>query len=263
MDEGPYFFNSAGLYLKDWVARFNPDKEDLTWAPVWIQMYSLPDEYWEERLLKEIGNGLGEYIKAAEETKLQRHTSYARICVFMRLDQPLPDMVSLAHHDNEWIQPLDYEHVPFRCRKCHAHGHLFRDCPLNAMNKTAEPFNPPSQDGFTKAPSQKRLHKKPQTGKKPLHNAAGIPSTSNNFEILNQDSDSLDPNQKLSQPPSNDQPNSAPPDLSHKAQPQQDSETRPDVSHEKLQEKTQNMEVDDTIDQSQSMDPSTAEGSQV
>eukprot|EP00253_Pinus_taeda_P020587 PITA_20587 len=71
MDEGPYFFNSAGLYLRDWVARFNPDKEDLTWAPVWIRMYSLPEEYCEESLLKDIGNGLGEYIKAAEETKLQ------------------------------------------------------------------------------------------------------------------------------------------------------------------------------------------------
>jgi len=30
MDEGPYFFNSAGLYLRDCVARFKLDKEDLT-----------------------------------------------------------------------------------------------------------------------------------------------------------------------------------------------------------------------------------------
>lgn len=66
MDEGPYFFNSAGLYLRNWVARFNSDKEDLTWAPVWIKMYSLPEEYWDEGLLKDIGNGLGEYIKVAE-----------------------------------------------------------------------------------------------------------------------------------------------------------------------------------------------------
>eukprot|EP00253_Pinus_taeda_P035837 PITA_35837 len=103
MDEGPYFFNSVGLYLRDWVAKFNPDKEDLTWAPVWIRMYSLLEEYWEESLLKEIGNGLGEYIKAVEETKLQRYTSYARICVFMHLDQALPNSVSLAHYDHEWI----------------------------------------------------------------------------------------------------------------------------------------------------------------
>lgn len=30
LDEGTYFFNSAGLYLREWTARFNPDKEDLT-----------------------------------------------------------------------------------------------------------------------------------------------------------------------------------------------------------------------------------------
>lgn len=70
LDEGPYFFNSTGLYLREWTARFNPDKEDLTWAPVWIRMYSLPDEYWDEDILKDIGNGLGEYIKAVEETKI-------------------------------------------------------------------------------------------------------------------------------------------------------------------------------------------------
>lgn len=112
---GPYFFNSAGLYLREWIPRFNPDKEDLTWALVWIRMYSLPDEYWDEDILKDIGNGLGEYIKAAEETKLCKYTSYARICVFMCLDKALPESVSLSHRDEEWIQPLDYEHVPFRC----------------------------------------------------------------------------------------------------------------------------------------------------
>ena len=122
LGEGPYFFNLAGLYLREWVARFNPDKEYLTWAPVWIRMYSLLDEYWNEDILKDIGNGLGEYIKTVEETKLRRYTSYARICVFMHLDKALRDSVSLSHRDNEWIQPLDYEHVPFRCRNAMLSG---------------------------------------------------------------------------------------------------------------------------------------------
>ena len=81
LDEGPYFFNSACLYLRDWVERFNPDTEDFIWAPVWIRMYSLPLEYWDEESLKDIGKGLGEFIKIAEETKLRHYTSYARICV--------------------------------------------------------------------------------------------------------------------------------------------------------------------------------------
>lgn len=138
LSERPYFFNSAGLYLRNWTARFNPDKEDLTWAPVWIRLYSLPEEYWDEGLLKEIGNGLGEFVKAAEETKLRRYTSFAQICIFMRLDNALSDAVSLFHDDFEWIQPLDYEHVPFRCYKCHDHGHLFRDCPQNSKSTVSE-----------------------------------------------------------------------------------------------------------------------------
>jgi len=45
LDRGPYFFNVASPYLRDWIERFNPDKEDLSLAPVWICLYSLPLEY--------------------------------------------------------------------------------------------------------------------------------------------------------------------------------------------------------------------------
>ena len=48
LDGGTYFFNTVGLYLIGWIERFNPDKEDLSWAPVWLQLYSLPLEYWDE-----------------------------------------------------------------------------------------------------------------------------------------------------------------------------------------------------------------------
>eukprot|EP00253_Pinus_taeda_P017393 PITA_17393 len=137
LDGGPYFFNSAGLFLRAWVERFNPDKEDLSYAPVWIRLYSLPWEYWEESSLQEIGNTLGEFVKVAEDTKLCTYTSYARISVYMDLKQPLPDMVRFLHEDVEWIQLIDYEHVPFRCRKCHNLGHLFRDCPLNRKMPTS------------------------------------------------------------------------------------------------------------------------------
>ena len=127
LDGGPYFFNSAGLYLKAWIERFNLDKEDLSCAPVWIRLYSLPWEYWEETSLKEIGNSIGEFVRVAEETRLCLHTSYARICVYMDLKQPLPDTVSFFHEDTEWVHVIDYEQVPFRCRRYHDIGHLYRD----------------------------------------------------------------------------------------------------------------------------------------
>jgi len=150
LEGGPYFFNSAGLFLKSWTERFNPDKEDLSYAPVWIRLYSLPWEYWEETSLQDIRNAIGEFVKTAEETKICRYTSYARICVYMDLKQPLPDSVSLFHEDSEWVQVIDYEHVPFRCRKCHEIGHLFRDCPRNKSSNPQESPENQSSDGFKK-----------------------------------------------------------------------------------------------------------------
>lgn len=48
----------------------------------------------------------------------------------MDLSRSLPDEVILEVFNEEWVQTIDYEHIPFRC---HEHGHLFRDCPLSKV----------------------------------------------------------------------------------------------------------------------------------
>jgi len=56
--------------------------------------------------------------------------------VEMDLSKALLDEVILEVFYEEWVQIVDYEHIPFRCRRCHEHGHLFRDFPLSkADNK--------------------------------------------------------------------------------------------------------------------------------
>eukprot|EP00253_Pinus_taeda_P034350 PITA_34350 len=154
----PYFFNSTGLFLREWVARFNPDKEDLSYAPVWIRLFSLPWEYWGEDSLKSIGSALGDFVKVAEETKAVRHTtyaSYARICVYMDLKQLLPDTMRLFHEDHDWIQP-------------------------SIQNTQAQQ----SQDGYTKVPNRRRGNKK--AANPPKRNPEGNTkaSTSNSFDAL-------------------------------------------------------------------------------
>ena len=77
MEGGPYFFFSTGLYLHPWKERFNPETKDMTVAPVWILLFSLPGEYWDLDTLKDIGNTLGEFIKVAKQTKVYRYTSFS------------------------------------------------------------------------------------------------------------------------------------------------------------------------------------------
>jgi len=44
-DGGPYFFASAGLYMRPWKTNFVPEKETFTQVPVWIRLFSLPIDY--------------------------------------------------------------------------------------------------------------------------------------------------------------------------------------------------------------------------
>jgi hypothetical protein len=78
-----------------------------------------------------IGNKLGKYVKTSEATLKGRYTSYRRICIEMHVSGALPEAISLEFRDEEWIQNIDYEQIPFRCTRCHEHGHLIREFPLN------------------------------------------------------------------------------------------------------------------------------------
>ena len=113
-----------GLFLRPWKEKFYPEKEDMRIALVWIRLYSLPQEYWDVEILEELGNCLGSFIKISEQTKSQRYTAYARICIYMDLSKALPEAIRLLWDDDEWLQNLDYEQVPFRCCRCHEYGHF-------------------------------------------------------------------------------------------------------------------------------------------
>jgi hypothetical protein len=72
----------------------------------------------------------------------------------MDISKFLPGSVTLEYQDEEWAQTIDYEHIPFHCRKCHEHGHLFRDFPLNAPAKPE--MEEKMKDGFTQVQIAKR-----------------------------------------------------------------------------------------------------------
>jgi hypothetical protein len=44
---------------------------------------------------------------------MTRYISYARICVYMNVVGALPESIVVSYQDEEWTQPLDYEHIPF------------------------------------------------------------------------------------------------------------------------------------------------------
>ena len=60
------------------------------------------------------------------------------------LSKPLLDAVEMCAGSHSWVQQLDYETLPFRCRLCHEYGHLVRRCPKAKSMEQQPP--PPSRN---------------------------------------------------------------------------------------------------------------------
>ena len=60
----------------------------------------------------------------------------ARILVEVNIREGLPETIDLDWGPDIITQPLDYENVPFWCRRCHAYGHPVSEChlPLCTLN---------------------------------------------------------------------------------------------------------------------------------
>ena len=99
----------------------------------------------------------------------------------MDLLRTLPDEVILEVYDEEWVQIVDYEHISFRCHKCHEHGHLSRDCPLNRREENLNTNKGKDQTGFTKVGGKGKGGGR-KTQKNP--NVNDKKKSYNSFEIL-------------------------------------------------------------------------------
>jgi hypothetical protein len=91
-----------------------------------------------------------------EETNQRRYTTYACICIYLNISKPLPRAIILDYQDDEWSQTLDYENIPFHCRKCHEHGNIFFEFPLNNPLKLAQEYSDKNKESFTQVMGRKK-----------------------------------------------------------------------------------------------------------
>jgi hypothetical protein len=194
---GPYFYSNAGLFLRQWEECYNPEQEQFLAAPVWVRLFGLPMDFWDPEILEGIGNSLGSFVKIVEATVRGRYTSFARICVYMNIFEPLPEMIELEYAGKVRQQLLDYEHIPFRCRRCHEYGHLYKSCPLNGPLQQPSNVNNPEQvprkddEWFVLISNKKRQTRavNPRPGQTSKQNPPGSVSTENMYEVLQEEGD--------------------------------------------------------------------------
>jgi len=184
---GPYFYNSAGLYITYWRPNFAPEQEDFKKVPVWICLHSMHVDYWNKRILEAIGNKLGVFIKASDLTSQGKYTAYARICVYLDISGPLPGHMELIHRGVHWKQTIDYENIPFRCRTYRQHGHLSYGCPVNqSQPKAQQEQGETPAPGFTPVSRKNKGKRSKKAPKQPTNSTPTnmTPTQQNSFDIL-------------------------------------------------------------------------------
>lgn len=85
--------------MRYWEECYNPDKEKFLATSVWVRLFGLPMDFCDPEILEVIGNTIGSFVKIVESTKRGRYTSYARICVYMNVANPIPGVVELEYHE--------------------------------------------------------------------------------------------------------------------------------------------------------------------
>lgn len=169
--------------MRPWIMNFVPKQKTFTLVSVWVRLYSLPLDYWKTKSLSAIGNKLGHFVKAFEATRRKKYSSFARICVEMDLFGALLDEVILEVFNEKLVQIVDYEHIPFRCRKFHEHGHLFRDCPLSKIENKSKVNMMKDTESFHKVVQKGKGGKR---GPK-LHQTEGKHASQNRFQVLEEE----------------------------------------------------------------------------
>jgi hypothetical protein len=124
-------------------------------VPVWVRLSNLPVHCWNWDSLKHIGNALGKFIDRANN---KDQYDCARICVEVDLEVGLLEAIKINVGSWTHVQKLDYEQLPFKCRKCHVYGHFARGCPSNGEVEKGK------EEGWNQVKRSKTSHKTPKSG---------------------------------------------------------------------------------------------------
>jgi hypothetical protein len=184
---------TTGMYLNKWTLDFSPENEIPSTFPVWVRIPFFPLHCWNDETIKNISNVMGRFINRAEpQDGLQ---SCARLCVELDLEKGLPEAIQLILDGWSYIQTVDYEQLPFKCKSCHEYKHFTKRCPKviqeHPENKASEQWK---QEKIKKTmnrvgnPQQERkINSKPPSpskGKSPIQIEDEAESSKNKYEPL-------------------------------------------------------------------------------
>lgn len=129
--------DSSPAIFKQWTPHFDARREKTDSMPVWVRIPGLLAHLWHEEFFRLFGNQLGSYLEHDASYITSVDTSMARILVSVDIRGELPGATDLVEGMDPFL--LDYEGIPFRCRRCDEHDHNAKECVLPMNKKVHRP----------------------------------------------------------------------------------------------------------------------------
>lgn len=99
-------------------------------GPIWVHLPGLPLQFWAEDIFRCIGDDMGVYLDHNRSYQDTGCMEIARILVHLDTKEGLVESNFLQMDEITRWQILNYEGIPFHCRRCHEVGNLYKDCSL-------------------------------------------------------------------------------------------------------------------------------------
>ncbi|XP_057866205.1 uncharacterized protein LOC131073721 [Cryptomeria japonica] len=157
------------LMLKPWHPDFNPSTKAFEKMPLWVRLPNLPLHLWFDSLLEAIGNALGDFLMVDIDSSSLLHSTYACLLVEMDISKGLPVEILIKTSKGSWVQSLNYERTPFRCRRSFQTGHVVAQCDRDRMPREASWWKDAIVQHYTvekKAEKQRNFSQVPGRGGK-------------------------------------------------------------------------------------------------
>ena len=122
--------------MKRWTPLFDLCTERYDTLPIWVKMSNLPFEFWSLDFFKLVGNSLGTFLEANLSFLHSSVCCLGKILVLLDISKGLVADLMISKGNISFKQPLEYVGVPFKCLRCHRHGHLAFDCSLYFHHKS-------------------------------------------------------------------------------------------------------------------------------
>ncbi|KAI0496340.1 hypothetical protein KFK09_022656 [Dendrobium nobile] len=125
---GPWFINGHIVGMEKWSTNFYASSMKGLTSPIWVRMPNLPLQCWDEVNIARIASRIGMPLMMDGNLFQWGRREFARFCVRVKLDQPLPLGIWLNRISGRFFQKVEYEKVANLCFECGLIGHLKDEC---------------------------------------------------------------------------------------------------------------------------------------